>query len=316
MQKLNLQQISYNKRTANLFLLGAPKCATTSLYKLLSKIDSIYCPREKEPHYYFSPHGSNLSSFDYESLYSGAKTSDRYLVDASIWYLFYFKKVATKILENSINPKFIVCIRNPYELAMSLHAQKIQSGHESVASFKRALSYNNERNNGIFTGIVGLPESACPRHMAYINVCMLGEQIKTVLDYIPTQNLKIISFDDFNNNPKETLENLMTFLNIDKPLLPAFPKEGVTHRYRSAYLQTTLNIIGGVKSRYFSGVKPTGLFRHFHGYNKIDISLARPKFSPQCFFTPMQCQAIDNDIEVISRIINHNLDHWKSGSYL
>jgi len=48
----------------NLFVLGAPKCGTTSLVHWLGQHSEIFFSPKKEPHYFFSPYRRTPISFE------------------------------------------------------------------------------------------------------------------------------------------------------------------------------------------------------------------------------------------------------------
>jgi len=76
----------------NLFILGAPKSGTTSLYAYLQKHPDIYFPHVKEPHYFAKDLPSRISNnivteSDYLSLFKSAYNY-KYIGEASVWYLY------------------------------------------------------------------------------------------------------------------------------------------------------------------------------------------------------------------------------------
>ncbi|MEQ9022777.1 MAG: sulfotransferase, partial [Pseudomonadales bacterium] len=113
-----------SNKTPNLFILGAPKCGTTTLAAWLAKHPKIYFSPEKEPHYFYSPYDRVMSDEAYAKLFAEAPEDAKYLAEASVWYLFGGVAVP-QILEVSPESRFIVCLRNPVQMAPSLHAQTL-----------------------------------------------------------------------------------------------------------------------------------------------------------------------------------------------
>ena len=59
----------------NLFILGFPKCASTSLAYLLNQHPEISMGESKEPSYFYSIIGKKLSWDDYNNLYPRFQTT-------------------------------------------------------------------------------------------------------------------------------------------------------------------------------------------------------------------------------------------------
>lgn len=80
------------ERRPDFYVIGAPKCGTTSLYHVLRQHPDVFMSRRKEPHFFTDP--DHLpSSYDrmgveaYLELFSNAP-SDAVAGEASVTYLF------------------------------------------------------------------------------------------------------------------------------------------------------------------------------------------------------------------------------------
>ena len=73
----------------NFFILGAPKCGTTSLASWLSDHPHIFIPPIKEPHYFNTDdqHRNIRRRLDYEKLFRGVTEKHIGVGEASVWYL-------------------------------------------------------------------------------------------------------------------------------------------------------------------------------------------------------------------------------------
>ena len=122
------------------FILGAPKCGTTSLADWLREHPSIFMCGPKEPHYFNSDseHHGAVDLPHYESLFEDADDSHLAVGEASVWYLVS-ETAVDNILQYQPRARFIICIRNPVEMAVSLHDQKRFSGDEPIANFADRL---------------------------------------------------------------------------------------------------------------------------------------------------------------------------------
>src|SRR5210317_2370745 len=107
------------------FFIGAPKCGTTALANWLREHPRIFMTqRPKEPWYFDNDiqNVDRMSLEQYENLFQ--KADDNHLVvgEASTTYL-RSREAVSNILEYSPSARFLVAIRNPVEMAPSVHAQ-------------------------------------------------------------------------------------------------------------------------------------------------------------------------------------------------
>ena len=77
-----------------------------------------------------------------------AFNSHKYLVDASVWYL-YSNVAVDEILKYNPESKFIVMLRNPVDMFYSLHQQLLYNGEENISSPLKAWNIQHERKKGL-----------------------------------------------------------------------------------------------------------------------------------------------------------------------
>ena len=199
----------------NLFILGAPKCGTTSLVSWLGQHPEIFVSPKKEPHYFYTPTRKRpISSERYRAYFTQATPSHKFLAEASVWYLFS-GTAAPGIL--SFNPKarFIVCLRNPVKMFPSLHAQQVFAGLEGEKDVEKAWALSDERLAGSFRGIKKISRRADSTHMAYKHSCLLGQQVETLLKKIPRAKIKFVLIEDMRDRPEHTFQEICDFLGIE-----------------------------------------------------------------------------------------------------
>ena len=133
----------------NFFIIGAPKCGTTSLAIWLSSNPQVFMPAAKELHHFNTDdnHIITPNRVIYEQFFIGATQRHKAVGEASVWYLH--SNVAVSNIEvYSPNSKYIVCLRNPVDMAYSLHEQHIFNGNEHILSFENAWRMNEKRLKG------------------------------------------------------------------------------------------------------------------------------------------------------------------------
>jgi len=193
------------------FIVGAPKCGTTSLYFYLNQHQNIFlAPKEL---YYFGKDFTYLqgksSLSHYQSYFEDAK-QNQLIGEASVWYL-YSKTAASEIKAFNPNAKIIIMLRQPTDMIYSLHQHQLFNGNENIPDFKTALNAQSERIKGN-----KIPaQLGCPiEGLQYQLVGKYYEQVKRYFNIFGKKNVHIIWFDDFKNDVEFEYKKVCTFLNI------------------------------------------------------------------------------------------------------
>jgi hypothetical protein len=205
----------------NFFLVGAPKCGTTSLAHYLSEHPAIFVSEPKEPSYFardLIASSEAPGTLDpawrhdeqaYLGLFSRAESHHRAIGEASTTYLFS-SRALREIRDRYPDARIVAMLRNPIDLVQSLHAQKLLEGEESVADFAAAWRLQSEREAGR-----GLERSARrPRLLLYGRVARLGEQVERLLQIFPREQVHVILFEEFAAAPAETYRRVLEFLGL------------------------------------------------------------------------------------------------------
>ena len=94
----------------NFFIIGAPKCGTTSLWTWLVSHPNIFLPLEKEPHYFNTDdarRGVLTSLEQFEALFRDVRDEHIAICEASVWYLSS-RTAVRNILQYQPNARLIV----------------------------------------------------------------------------------------------------------------------------------------------------------------------------------------------------------------
>lgn len=195
----------------NFFIIGAPKCGTTSLAAWLAEHPNIYMCPGKEPHYYNTDlgHRNTCSRKAYEGLFRRATDTHSAVGEASVYYLY--SRDAVPIIEREIpNARYIVMLRNPVEMACSLHGQRLFSGNEHIEDFEEAWKLSPKRRRGDSV-LRGCRE---PRLSDYQMVCRLGEQLERLYTIVPRERVLALMLDDVRTDPRSGYLRVLDFLNV------------------------------------------------------------------------------------------------------
>ena len=195
----------------NFFILGAPKCGTTSFYFWLKTHPNVYLSPLKEPDFFNTDDRTyKVSSLaEYEALFKEATDAHRVVGEGSVWYLFS-REAVPRILQYSPNARFLVLIRNPVEMAPSLHWQELYSGNEDVTDFWTAWQLQDKRAQG-----ERIPETCVePKRLQYGTACKLGEQLERLLDQVDRDHVLVLVLDDIRKDPRKEYLQALEFLNL------------------------------------------------------------------------------------------------------
>jgi len=231
----------------NLFIIGAPKCGTTTIYQWLSELDDVPCVSPKEPHCYYNPYARRVSHESYLAPYK-EKPVHRYAVNASVFYM-YSSSAVERIVQSQPKAEFIVCVRDPVDAVPSLHWQKVFTGHEGLTELRRAWDVSDDRTAGKFSGIVNLPRTADPSHMAYKNVFKFGRLIANLDGLVDQQNLLMIDVNDIVLRPQRVRSDMNAFLGTEIDEAHGVPHANPAKSLRSPALNRAVYKLGDVKRR-------------------------------------------------------------------
>ena len=165
-------------RLPDFFLVGAPKCGTTSLAQWLSEHPEVFFSPVKEPHF-FNTDASNrkIRSRDaYAALFSGVESRHLAVGEGSVWYL-YSDAAVPRILEANSRARFIVMLREPIAMLRSLYLQQRWAGNENAGSLEEAWRLQDARRAGRKVPLL----CANPDQLQYGRICSLGWQVDRLL---------------------------------------------------------------------------------------------------------------------------------------
>lgn len=222
------------ERRPDLFIIGAPKCGTTSLYEYLEGHPQIYMSPVKEP-FYFAPdavrttHTQFIYGRDepaYLALFAGAR-GERWVGEASTRYML---SEAAPRLVHDFQPaaRLVAMVRNPVDMLPALHNERVSLGLEPITDFEEALAADADRRAGH-----RLPPGTDTRLAEYRAHARYGAQLQRWIDTFGRAALHVIVFDDFVADPAAELRRLLEFLEVDPSYQPhSFRARNQSHRTR------------------------------------------------------------------------------------
>ena len=126
-----------------MLIIGASKCSTTTLYRLLQRHPDVWLPRDKGAYYFTSPDYDKPERWqDYLKLFEDAPKSKAIVGESSNTYTQRPDRrlVPIRIRERLGHPKLIYLVRDPVDRAVSHFRHKYLTGGSKYAtSFAQAL---------------------------------------------------------------------------------------------------------------------------------------------------------------------------------
>lgn len=230
-------------RRPDLFIIGAAKCGTTSVYEYLKGHPEVFMSPAKEPRY-FSPDLASDAGHDllygrdearYLALFDEARDEKR-LGEASVRYI-YSRDAPRLIHEFDPNAYLVAMIRNPVDMVYSMHNQRLSEGAEPIEDFEAALAAEPDRMAGR-----GIPAGSNPMLSVYRPRARFSEQLPVWFETFGRERVHVIVFEDMVRDPAAEFRRLLEFLQVDPSYQPeSFAAHNPSHRPRSLALRALTN---------------------------------------------------------------------------
>ena len=288
-------------------IVGAARCATTSLYYYLNNYESIRIPL-KEPWFfsyvnnppgYMSPGAYEVVSDidDYISLYKDIP-SGRLIGDASPSYLFKHDTTIRNIKDiyGSLYEKLkiIIILRNPIERAYS-HFMMHKRGYKEPLAFEEAIA----------------PETITTRlrenwdvFYDYVGCGLYYTQVKAYIEEFP--QVKVIIYDDLTRESGKSLRELCEFIGVDfreDVVLEKLNKSGVP---RLEILNKLINGSSLFKDFLMAVIPESARKRMKHKAYVLNMKPVPISPSQKDYL----CTFFARDIENLSGLLNRDLSNW------
>lgn len=258
----------------------------------------------KEPHYYNTDHTHRVitNHKEYLALFKNATENQIIRGEASVWYL-YSRDAVNNILKDTIGKevKFIVMIRNPIDMAYSLHQQQVFNLNEPILDFEEAWSMQQQRRAGKKISL----STRDSRLLIYGDVCKLGAQLLQLYEKVPRDKVSVVVFDDLIKNPDKVYKNLLRFLEVPYFDFGEFYTVNKSKKRKYKYLALLIKMMGILKSKL-------NLSFGFGILNAINSSNSE-EFIRKPLTLKMRntlSEYFKEDIRLLSEILNRDLKHW------
>jgi hypothetical protein len=205
------------------FVVGAPRCGTTTMARMLQEHPQILFPFVKEPHF-FAQHDLReldeaelirVVEHDYLDHFFSEPEAERTVgADCSVSYL-YTPEQLEPVLKLWPESRFIVGVRDPLTLLPSLHKRLIFTGDESIRKFEDAWAAVPDRAGGR-----RIPWSTIdPRWLRYDEAARYATYVERLFAAVGKERCLVMVFDDLLADPAGQHRRLIEFAGL-RPVPP------------------------------------------------------------------------------------------------
>lgn len=295
------------------FLVGAPRCGTTSLALALAQHPEVCFSEPKEPHF-FSRASEDLSWTRFERDYIRVffredRLSRQALGEGSPSYLY--SPPAIGLIDRFFpEARFLAMVRNPLEMMPSYHARLLFLMDEDVSDFDRAWRLQTLRARG-----QAIPRDCRDASMLqYAEIGRVGAHIARLLDCIGRDRVKIILLEDFAREPREVYREVLEFLGLTDDGRTEFVRRSNTKSYRNAVVHRLATRVPEAIARltHMHLTEPSKRpfpFRLLKRLRKSNI--VRTKWRPiDATLREELTACFRDDVALLGRLLNRDLHHW------
>ncbi|MCW4153901.1 sulfotransferase domain-containing protein [Halomonas sp. 18H] len=290
-----------NAKMPDFFIPGAPKCGTTTLAGWLARHPLIGFSNPKEPRFFnsdFDLPNRPVDLSEYLDLFPN-RPDGGLLGEATTGYMVSKSAIAS-IRELRPDAKFIMCLRNPIDLFVSLHRQRLKEGYENILDPYEAWKSVSARRDG------RIVPKLCPdpQMLDYYRYCAIGDQLELLQKFAP-QNTHVVFAEDLSNKPQATFDSVCDFLGLPLHEIDSSERVNTARVPRSPIVSHFLRCSGQLRNKL-------GFKKGFGIAKKIErFNLKKPEVDIDAGFREEIYEHLDGQIRKVSKLTGRKLGHWR-----
>jgi hypothetical protein len=188
----------------NFFVLGAPKCGTTTLHEVLMAHPQIFMTKVKEPKFFSDDTYYNRGLDRYLRDHFRGAAGFKARGEATPFYLACERKVRDRIRRDlGKDLRFVVILRDPVERAWS-HYLNRRCNCLETESFERALELEPMRLS-----------AGKPAWTAYFRDGLYAHQLRVWFEAFPREHFLVLLTEDLAERPDVVARQAFAFLDVD-----------------------------------------------------------------------------------------------------
>jgi hypothetical protein len=277
-------------------IVGAQKCATTSLYEYLRRCESVAVPEIKEIPYFTDENlFGDKDKFDFY-FEKDFISSNKVKGFAYVNLCYYYEKFH-RVSEKNKNIKIIYVVRDRRDRAYSAYKYAITRGWEQEFDVSKALEKNRVNSFSEYWQFSNL---------TYVDHSLYGTQIEGLLKFIDKKNVLIVDFEKLKSDPEYVLGKVLDFVGADsenarRVEYKVYNKES---GIRSSGLQKIVMLDNPVKKLY-QAVIPSSvrgfvnkkLVRRLEEWNRSGENSNKNKIDKAAFYRELERYSSDFELD-------------------
>jgi hypothetical protein len=300
------------------FIVGAPRCGTSSLWSYLAAHPRLFMSKDKEPHHFGRDLGFRWRPYEdrgrYLELFEGA--GDRQAGEASVLYL-YSQQAPAEILAMSPSARIVIMLRDPFEMIPSLHAHNLLLVYEDLLGLDDGLAAEADRREGR-----RIPKTCiAPLALEYTRLARYAEPVQRYREAFGPERVKVILFDDFKKDTARVFQETLAFLGLEPMTLPEFKTGNAAQHWRSQRVAQvvvpTLTHASQVAVELPRGLARNGLLLGALALCYLPMRLnvrTGPVARPSAGARETMRRALVEDVGALGEVLGRDLSGWLGGS--
>lgn len=210
-------------KNLDFIIVGAQKCATTTIHKYLQEHPNVDLPVDKEAPFFNGEDycADKFNEFLAENYLGNGAKKENLWGKASPQYMSS-ALIPARIKSENPNAKIIAVLRNPVKRAFSHYRMAVRRGTES-RTFERAITESLDKKK-----IERGREQFAPNHQLgyesesdfYLAWGEYGRILENYIREFGHENLMVLFTEDLESKPEQSLEQLLEFIGLDKNWRP------------------------------------------------------------------------------------------------
>jgi len=291
----------------NLFIIGAPKCGTTSLHAILAQHPQVFMTRLKEPRFFSMDSRWEKGIKWYLNKYFQYAHAYPIRGESTPSNLFWYEKTIPRIkqLLGQDSAKFIILLRNPIERAYSHYWYNVQTkvAHTEPLDFEGALEAESSR-----TQITEYLRDGVLSYF-YVKTGQYADQVSAFQKAFGANNVQVLLFEDlFSERYDHLINQVEAFLGISRTPLPII-KDNASHRFKNRSIQMIIRFIKPVRE-VMNPYLPKSMLKLLRG-KLIEGNKESFKYPPMKAETRQKLAAKFKQSNLdLQNLIGRDLSHW------
>ena len=222
--------------------IGAQKCASTWLHRILDDHPQVLVPQEKEVDFFSHRYDHGFQWYEAHFDSDAAPVQARGEISPSY---FADPAVPDRVARYAPDVHLLLSLREPVERALSNHRHEVRMGHVSGdLSFEAGLANNP----------------------MYVEQGLYATHLRRWLKVFPRERLLVVLMDDVTTDPRAVCRSVYRLLGVDERHVPA----GLDERYNASYASRS-HALASVKDALYSATRAPGMRRIWNGAAQVGL---------------------------------------------